>query len=659
MDPLTFEVLRNAFSSAVDQMAEQVLKSCHSFVMFARDFSSALCDAQGNTVAQGAGDLAGHVGTLHYTAKAVLRTFGSTISAGDVFVINDPFRGGTHVSDVRIVRPIFLGKELVGFAQSCGHWSDIGGSVPGSFDPEQHEYYGLGLRIPPVRLWSQGEFREDVADLILSNVRRREDAAGDLAAQTEATSVCERELQRLAEKYGSKTVIAALERVQDHTEDILRSRVRNLPDGEWGASDYLDLDPGRSEGLVPVKVKLSIEGEELRFDLSGSGDMTASLYNAAFGASFSAVVAGTKLFFPDVPLNSGFYRCMTFDAGPRGTVVNAIEPAATSGMSMPYEKVMNATISIWSRIVPERAMACSFNIDYLQVGGTDVRRPGHERAFVWYDWLVGGWGARNGRDGTGATSAVFGPSLRTQPVEGQERLSPVLTSEVSIECDSAGPGEYRGGVGVRKGGELTEGESVSLAYIGDRERAVVWGIEGGLPSRPHGLYLKQGAGRRYLGTEAVNIHLASGDGFVRSSAGGGGFGDPLKRSPSAVLDDIVQGYVSVRRALLDYGVSVRIIDEEHAEYEVDSAETSVQRERIRSQRRYWLEEDPQDVAKRYLGGELDELDLVRRYGVILEWGTGELLRETTATYRAMLREHAAAFWEGEAASGMQDVGKGE
>jgi len=644
LDPLTFEVLRNAFSTAVDQMAEQILRTCHSFVIFARDFSSALCDAEGNTVAQGSGDLAGHVGTLHFTAKAVLDTFGDDIHPGDVFLVNDPFLGGTHVSDVRVVRPIFLAGKLAALAQSCGHWSDVGGTVPGSFDPEQHELYGLGVRITPLRIWSRGVYLEDVADLVLTNVRRSEDAAGDLRAQAEATAVCDDELQRLAGRYGADVVVAAMARVQDHTESLLRRRLAELPDGSWTARDYIDQDPARPEGLVPVAVELRIEGDQAHFDLTGSGPSTGSLYNAAFGASFSAVIAGTKLFFPDIPLNSGFYRAVGFDPGPPGTIVNAVEPTATSGMSMPYEKAMNGAIAIWSEILPERAMACSFNIEYLQVGGHDLRRPDDPRPFVWYDWLVGGWGGRNGKDGTDATSAVFGPALQTQPVEGQERLSPVLTGELSIAVDSGGPGEFRGGVGVRKGGALTAAERVSLAYIGDRERAVVWGLEGGLPSRPHGLHLTHGAEVRYLGTEAVNVELVEGDHFTRPSAGGGGYGDPLERRPAAVLEDVVEGYVSIPRARVDYGVVVIEIDAELSAFEVDEEETAAERARIRAARRGWLEEDPRAVAARYLAGELVDLDVVRRHGVILDWGTGEVLAESTREYRELLRARAAAAW---------------
>jgi N-methylhydantoinase B len=643
VDAVTFEVLRNAFATAVDEMAEQILRTCHSFVIFARDFSSALCDAEGNTVAQGRGDLAGHVGTLHFTAKAVLDAFGADIAEGDVFVVNDPYLGGTHVSDVRVVRPVFLDGRLAALAQSCGHWSDVGGSVPGSFDPAQREYYGLGMRIPPLRVWKRGAYLADVASVVLANVRRADDAEGDLHAQAEATRVAEAELHRLAARYGADTVIEALAAVQDHTERLLRQRLAELPDGCWETEDYLDVDPDEGEGLVPVRVRLQLEGDGMRYDLSGSHRAVGSLYNAAFGASFSAVIAATKLFFPEVPLNSGFYRAVEFDPGPPGTVVNAVPPTATSGMGMPYEKVMNAAIALWSRIMPERAMACSFNIEYLQIGGVD-RRGGGARPFVWYDWLVGGWGGRNGKDGSGASSAVFGPSLATQPVEGQERLSPVLTTELAIAADSGGPGRFRGGVGVRKGGVMTEAAAVSLAYVCDRERAVVWGLEGGLPSLPHGLRLTRGGVAEYFGTATANVPLAAGDGFSRPSSGGGGYGDPLERDPAAVLEDVADGYVGAARAARDYGVVVRVLDTELGEYEVDAEATERERAAIRAARRGWLDADAETVAARFRAGGLDALDAVRRHGVILDWGTGELLPRSTATYRTLLRRHAQSAW---------------
>ena len=183
LDPVTFEVLKNAFSTTVDQMAEQILRTCYSFVIYARDFSSALCDRDGNTIMQGSQDIAVHVGTLHFTCKAVIEAFADDINPGDVFAVNDPYVGGTHFNDVRIVRPIFYEGEIIAYAQSNGHWADVGGSVPGSFDVNAKEHFAEGIRVPPVRIWDRGRYLGDVVRLIVSNTRVPADAEGDLHAQ--------------------------------------------------------------------------------------------------------------------------------------------------------------------------------------------------------------------------------------------------------------------------------------------------------------------------------------------------------------------------------------------------------------------------------------------------------------------------------------------
>jgi N-methylhydantoinase B len=645
LDPVTFEVVKNAFATTVDLMAEQILRTCHSFVIYARDFSSALCDREGNTVMQGSQDIAVHVGTLHFTAKAMLEAFDGDLHPGDVFAVNDPYVGGTHFNDVSILRPIFHEGELIAIAQCKGHWADVGGSVPGSFDITAQEHFGEGLRIPPVRIWSRGKYLSDVAGLILSNSRAPEDTEGDLKAQAEATAVCEREILRLVGKYGVDTVLTAMDEVQDYVERLTRRRIAELPDGVWHSEDYIDFDPNRGEGLVPIKVKLEIKGDQLHYDLSGSHPAVGTFLNAGFGSAFSGVVAGTKTFFPDVPLNSGFYRAVEVDLGPVGSVVNAPWPIAVTGFCAgPYEKIMNACFEIWSEIMPERAMACAFNLEYLLVGGRDGRAA-DDPFFMWYDWMVGGWGGRNGKDGSNATAPVFGVGLAVQPLEGQERLSPVITTGHQIVIDSGGPGTYRGGCGVEKGGTLSACERTVMSYCCDRARSVTWGINGGLPSIPHGVWLNKGRDdARFLGAVFSNVSVTEGDTFTRPSAGGGGFGDPLERDPAAVREDVIDGYVSVERALKDYGVVVGEADAEHGRHEVDAEATESERTRIRGQRLGWLEEDAEDVARRYREGELDVLDLVRQYAVIVDWGTGELFAHTTEQFRAMVHRRAASHW---------------
>jgi len=646
LDPVTFEVLKNSFITSVDQMAEQILRTCYSFVIYNRDFSSALHDANGNSAAQGNQDIAVHVGTLHFTCKDVMRAFEGDMHPGDVYAINDPYAGGTHFPDVRLIRPIFADGEIIAFSQSNGHWSDVGGSVPGSFDVTARDMFREGLRITPVRLFDKGRFCRDVAHLIAANTRDPASIIGDIHAQAQATQVCEREILRLVGKYGRETVETGLSEVQDYVERAMRQRLAALPDGVWETQDFIDRDPAGSEGLIPIKVKLTIKGEKAIYDFTGSHPTIGSIYNSAFGTTFSAVAAGMKTFFPDLPLNSGFYRVLEIIA-PEGSIVDARWPVGVTGFLMPFEKIMNAIYEIWSKIMPQRALACAFNLEYLLTGGLDARRP-EKPIFMFYDWLPGGWGGRNGKDGCNVTTACFGTGLMSQPVEGQERANPILTTEFEILTDSAGPGKWRGGVGVRKTSIMLEAEKTVISYICDRERAIVWGIEGGLPSMPHGLSIKRAGAEEedWLGSVFSDVPIGAGDVFSRPTAGGGGFGDPLERDPALVLEDVADDYVSIERAAKDYGIVLTVIDAEICAYAVDEAATKATREAIRRQRSRWLATDPEEVAAGYRAGEIDRLDVVRRYAVVLDWDTGALLPVSTGQFREMFHKRTAATWAG-------------
>ena len=644
LDPVTFEVLKNSFITSVDQMAEQILRTCYSFVIYNRDFSNGLHDAQGHSVAQGNQDIAVHVGTLHFTCKDVIRAFEGDMHPGDVYAINDPYAGGTHFPDVRLIRPIFSDGKIIAFSQSNGHWSDVGGSVPGSFDVTARDMFREGLRITPVRLFDQGRFCKDVAHLIAANTRDPASIIGDIHAQAQATQVCEREILRLVGKYGRETVETGFSEVQDYVERAMRQRLAALPDGVWETQDFIDRDPAGSEGLIPIKVKLTIKGEKAIYDFTGSHPTISSIYNSAFGTTFSAVAAGMKTFFPDLPLNSGFYRVLEIIA-PEGSIVDARWPVGVTGFLMPFEKIMNAIYEIWSKIMPQRALACAFNLEYLLTGGLDARRP-EKPIFMFYDWLPGGWGGRNGKDGCNVTTACFGTGLMSQPVEGQERANPILTTEFEIITDSAGPGKWRGGVGVRKTSMILEAEKTVISYICDRERAIVWGIEGGLPSMPHGLSITRAGAERedWLGSVFSDVPIGSGDVFSRPTAGGGGFGDPLERDPALVLEDVADDYVSIERAAKDYGVVITVVDAEICAYAVDQAATEAMREAIRRQRIDWLATDPEEVAVGYRAGKIDRLDVVRRYAVVLDWDTGGLLPVSTGQFREMFHKRTAATW---------------
>ncbi len=644
LDPVTFEVLKNAFITSVDQMGEQILRTCYSFVIYNHDFSSGLHDANGECAAQGNQDIAVHVGTLHFTCKEVMRHFDGDMHPGDVFAINDPYAGGTHFSDVRLIRPIFADGKLIAFAQSNGHWSDMGGSVPGSFDVAARDMFREGLRITPIRLFDKGQFRRDVAHLIASNTRDPVSIIGDIQAQAEATQVCEREILRLVGKYGRDTVETGLSAVQDYVERAVRQRIAALPDGSWETVDFIDRDPAGGEGMIPIRIKLTIKGDKAFYDFTGSHSTIGTIYNSAFGATFSAVAAGMKTFFPDLPLNSGFYRAFEIVV-PEGSIVDAKWPVAVTGFLMPFEKIMNAIYEMWSKLMPERALACAFNLEYLLTGGRDARSA-DKPMFMFYDWLPGGWGGRNGKDGSNVTTACFGTGMMAQPVEGQERANPILTTRFEILCDSSGPGKWRGGAGAIKTSRMLESENTVISYICDRERAVVWGIEGGLPSMPHGLTLRRAGVEKdeRLGSMFSDVPLGPGDVFSRPTAGGGGFGDPLERDPALVVEDVKDDYVSVGRAAKDYGVVIRTLDAELCEFEVDTDATERLRATIRAERVAQSRLDPEHVAERYRAGEIDALDAIRQHAVILDWGTGVLLPESTRQFREVFERRSAAKW---------------
>jgi len=557
-------------------------------------------------------------------------------------LINDPYVGGTHFSDTRVLVPIFWQETLIAWSEANGHWADMGGSVPGSFDVTAHDMFKEGIRVPPVKIWRRGEYCGDVAKLIAKNTRDPGAIIGDMDAQTQACKLAEREVLRLADKYGVETIKTAFVDVQDYVERTVRQRLAALPDGTWETIDFVDQDPAGEEGMIPICVKMTIAGDHVDFDLTGSHGTIRSMYNSAFGGTFAGIVAGMKTFFPDIPLNSGFYRAITVTV-PDDTIVSAKWPIAVSGFVMCFEKIMNSIFELWSKLMPERAMACAFNIEYLQTGGYDARYPDRPY-FMLYDWLSGGWGGRNGKDGLGVTSSPFGVGLMTQPVEGQERMCPVRTDRFEIVTDSAGPGEFRGGVGLDKEGTILDVEGCVFSYFCDRERSVVWGIEGGLPSRPHGLWMEYEGKRDFLGAVFSNVPVAPGTRFRRGTAGGGGYGDPLNRDPQKVVADVEDEYVSIERAEKDYGVVIKVLDSELGEYAIDEDATAKARKHIAAKRRGWLEEDPELVAKRFRDGEIDHYDVVRRHGVICNWGTGGLLPNSTREFRAAMKKRSAAHW---------------
>ena len=576
IDPMTFEVLRNAFMSVVDEMGLMLERVGHSLVVSeGRDFSAAICDGDGRMVAEGKEDLPAHVGTLPHTVKAVISWIGrEQIHEGDIFIMNDAFLGGTHCQDVRTIMPVYREGELVAFVQNSAHWSDAGGPVPGSFHAEAASTYGEALYIPPIHLVRRGELDDEVMRFILRNVRVPETTQGDVFAQVASCRTGESRLQSLMDKYGVEIIKAEMGELIRYSEALLREEFRRLPDGTYSFEDAIDFDPmGDRKTPVAIRLSITIEGDRAVYDLARSDPQAVGAINSTRSMAQSALVVATKAIFPHVPASEGIYNAIDV-VNPEGLVTNAQFPRPISGaFATSYEVITACVFGCYLRMLPERSMACSGNMTNLVVGGRDDR-PGYERDFVMYIWKEGGYGARPGKKDNHTAISLYASGTRNEPVEVQERVYPIITHRYEFIVDSAGPGHHRGGMGVTRDFSLTHGDA-TLSVLGSRGVEPVWGWDGGLPALGSGLIHDWGGPDELeIGVMRSGVVAKKGAVIRFWEGGGGGWREPKTRPAEWVLDDVIDGLVSLEAAADLYGVAVRVVDEDAALYEVDEEETA-------------------------------------------------------------------------------------
>lgn len=577
IDPVTFEVLRNAFVAAVDEMGMMLEKVAFSMVVSeGRDFSTSISDARGDLVAEGTQDLPGHIGTIPFTTRGVIEHIGlGDLREGDIVLMNDPFIGGTHCQDARTVMPVFWEGELIAFVQSCAHWVDAGGAVPGSFQVDAGSPYEEALYIPPIHLVRRGALDERVLALVLRNVRVPEVTRGDIAAMLEACRTGEARVHALCARYGLDTVRAQMAHQIDHSRAMLGSHFAALPDGEYAFTDFIDYDPRAAiRDPLPVSCRMTIAGERATFDFSDSAPQARSAVNATRSLLWSAVVVATKSVFPDVAVNQGMFQAIDVHAR-EGLVVTAQFPAAVSGaFATCYEKITSAVHGCFLQVVPERAMVACGNICNVVIGGHDPR-PGFEREYVIYNWLEGGYGARPGKRDNHTAMSLFGSGTQNQPIERAEYEYPIMYECYELAADSAGPGRHRGGLGVEKNFTLTHGTG-TLSVLGDREFKPAWGGGGGHDAkRANQLLYKAGEpDEETIGMKRSGVPVEAGHRFRYWQGGGGGYGPPAERPPEWVLEDVIDGYVSIASARDDYRVEIVVVDAEAGRYEIDEQATA-------------------------------------------------------------------------------------
>ena len=583
VDPITFEVLRNAFAAVSNEMALVVAKTAYSTpVNEGRDFSGSVYDRWGKLVSQGEFDLPAFVGLTMLTVPEVIRAVGiENMKSGDIYMINDPYVASTHCNDIHLVKPIFYEGQLIGFTTSTAHWSDVGGVAPGSLNARARSHFEEGVRIPALRIYREGVLNKDVLSILLANMRQSWERIGDLNAQTAAVKAGEARVLAYVEKFGVQTVLDAMEDVQNHSERLARRSWSNLPDGIYESEDFIDQDIHTGE-RKRIALKLTIEGDHAIFDLTGSDGAAEAAVNCTIAATTSAVFIGLAGVLPPMPMNSGVMRTVEIKAK-RGSIVWAQPPVGISGLAATsMECVVSCCMNALSQAYPERGAATPFSILNTVFAGHDTR-PDFDAPFISYVWGFGGLGATLNKDGHNVTGSPYSASTMNIPAELQERRYPVLWHAHKCKDSGGGPGRRRGGTGLLQIVEFAY-TGGTITCIGDRERFGPKGIFGGHEGGKAGLVINLDTeNERNIGIFALNAEAEAGEVMNFWSAGGGGYGDPLEREPALIIKDMMDDYITIQEARDIYGVVVRERDRRRLVYEVDQAATeSLRKEMART-----------------------------------------------------------------------------
>jgi N-methylhydantoinase B len=566
LDPVTLEVARHALAATADEMALVVMRSAYSpVVRDTMDYSTALCQRDGRVVAQGL-TLAVQLGTFPTVMRHVVEELAPSARPGDVYLANDPYGcGGQHLPDLYVIAPIFVDGALEGYAATMAHHSDIGGIAPGSIAVHATEIYQEGLRIPLCKLVDAGIQDETLLRILEANTRRPVHVLGDLRAQLAACKVGERGLAALVERHGAATARALMDELQATAERAMRAELATLPDGVGAFVDYVD---GVGDDPRPIRIEVCVEiaGDEVHVDFTGTSAQVEASVNCPVGMVYAAVYCAIRgVVGADIPNCEGYMTPIRVHA-PEGTVVNPVLPAACGARGVIGYRVYDAIMGALAPIVPERVLAAGEGGPTLIAwGGYDAER----RPFGTTEVLVGTWGARAHRDGLEGVSNPLA-NLGNQPVELLEASLPLRVDRYALVPDSGGAGRHRGGLAYERAYRVLA-ERATLTVRADRRDHPPYGLDGGAAGAPsRNVVVERGAARTIPTMPMEALVLAMGDGFTHVSAGGGGFGDPSARPSAEVLEDVLDGKVSVEHALDRYGVVI-------VEGVVDEAATAARR----------------------------------------------------------------------------------
>ncbi len=516
-DPIDLELFKNIFISISEEMAAVLGRTALSpNIKERKDFSCSLFNKKGETLAQGS-HIPVHLGAMPLSVQAALKAV--SFEKGDLVILNDPYRGGTHLPDITCITPVFLEGKLGFFVANRAHHSDVGGMTPGSM-PLATELFQEGLIIPPLKLISRGKINEDVLNLVLSNVRTPDERRGDIMAQMAANDIGRVRLLEAIEKFGGKKVVQYAGFIQDYTEKFLRETLLGIPSGDYTYEDYLD-DDGIHPKPIKLAVRLTIRRDEAIIDFSSSSRQVVGGVNANFAITCSAVLyVFRSLVEEDIPFNTGLLRPLRIIA-PSGSIVNATFPAACAGGNVETsQRIVDVCLGALSGAVPDKIPAASQGtMNNVAFGGYD---PEKKRSFAYYETIGGGMGAGLTSPGLSGIHTHMTNSLNT-PIEALENYLPLKIRRYALRRNSGGRGTNRGGDGMVREYEFYV--PIALTLISERRTFPPWGRQGGHAGARGRNVLLSGGRQKILGSK-VNINLSPGDILRVETPGGGGFGPP-------------------------------------------------------------------------------------------------------------------------------------
>jgi N-methylhydantoinase B len=541
-DPVTLAVVRGAFEQVAEEMDTVLAASAISPVIAdAWDRASGVFHpATGEVIAQGTTGLPIFIVVMQHTVQHVLAAHPpETMKDGDVFIVNDPYRGGTHVMDVKFVRPFFQDGKLKAIVANTGHWPDVGGMTPGGFTPVSTDVYQEGLRFPPVRIVKQGVLNQDLIDVMMLNMRVASDRYGDLVAQLNALDLGCRRLDEVFRKWGDNVLYACIDELKARSEQLMRGHIATIPDGTYHFSDEMDSD-GVDEGRLRLDLKLIVKGSEITFDLSGSSPETRGPFNSPISSTMTALMIGMKHVFWDVPINAGCFEPFHYII-PEGSMFNPRPPRPVSGTTTETaHRLVGVTMGALAQAIPDKVPAGFFGTGTnIGIGGTSPSYGPYATIF----FFGGGYGGHAEGDGLTNGSTTIAAS-RNSSIEVLEQTVPILFSRYAVREGSAGDGEHRGGFGVEVAFDLRDGEAY-LTLVGDRATAGPHGLKGGKPgaSADHDFHTGGKSFKPPHLSKIDRLYLKPGDGCVLRTPGGGGYGDPASRTPQAREADRLNGLI--------------------------------------------------------------------------------------------------------------------